>query len=272
MHQKQDSSILDKFQKLVEIMAQLRSENGCPWDKEQTHESLRQYLLEEAHEVLEAIDQKDSAALEEELGDVLLQVVFHAQIAAESQTFDINGVIDAISEKLVRRHPNVFGDAKIETAKEQMVNWEKLKRAEGKTSAIAGVPKALSLLLRAYRVQQKAAAVGFDWPESEPVWEKIREEILELREAAANGKPDQIEEEFGDLLFSLVNMSRFLAVNPEDALRQAIEKFSARFNKLESEFSATSRELSKASLEEMDAVWERIKQQEKSNDLQSRPD
>lgn len=249
----------DKFRNLVVLMARLRGKDGCPWDKEQTHQSLRQYLLEEAHEVLEAIDENNDQALKEELGDLLLQVIFHAQIASENGRFDIAGVIDAISEKLIRRHPNVFGDVKINSAQEQIINWEKLKKQEGKTSALDGVPKALSSLLRAYRIQQKAAAVGFDWPAVDPVWDKIREEIDELRQASENDQPDQLEEEFGDLLFSLVNVSRFLGVNPEDALRRTVEKFISRFNKLEEEFAREKKELRQASLEEMDAVWEEIK-------------
>lgn len=264
MLREENSGLAEKFQNLVAIMARLRAENGCPWDKEQTHQSLRQYLLEEAHEVLEAIDRQDDAALKEELGDLLLQVVFHAQIAAEGHRFDLAGMIDGISEKLIRRHPNVFGDVKISSAKEQVINWEKLKKQEGKTSALEGVPKALSSLLRAYRIQQKAAAVGFDWRAVAPVWDKIREEIAELREAAENGNPDHLEEEFGDLLFSLVNVSRFLEVNPEDALRRTIEKFITRFNKLENEFARQNKDLGKASLEEMDAVWEKIKLNEKA--------
>ncbi len=264
MPREENTEIAEKFQNLVRIMARLRGENGCPWDKEQSHQSLRQYLLEEAHEVLEAIDEQNDPALKEELGDLLLQVIFHAQIAAENDRFDIAGVIDAISEKLIRRHPNVFGDVKINSAKEQIINWENVKKQEGKNSALDGVPKALSALLRAYRIQQKAAAVGFDWPAVEPVWDKIREEIDELRQVLETGNPDQLEEEFGDLLFSLVNVSRFIGVNPEDAMRRAIEKFIARFNELEKEFNRENKELSKASLEEMDAVWEKIKVKEKS--------
>ena len=258
----EEKNSAEKFKDLVDIMARLRGENGCPWDREQTHQSLRQYLLEEAHEVLEAIDARDDAAMKEELGDLLLQVVFHAQISAEQERFDISAIVDAIREKLIRRHPNVFGDVKINSAKEQTINWEKLKKHEGKTSTLEGVPKALSSLLRAYRIQQKAAAVGFDWPAAEPVWDKIREEIDELRQAADSGNPDQLEEEFGDLLFSLVNVSRFLEVNPEDAMRRAIEKFVARFSQLEKEFAGQNRELNEATLEEMDAVWEKIKGKE----------
>jgi len=165
----QTSKIGGKFESLVQIMTQLRDDQGCPWDKEQTHQSLTKYLLEEAYEVLESIDENNDEALKEELGDLLLQVVFHAQIASEKNTFDITEVIDAITDKLVRRHPNVFGDVKINTAEEQSINWEKLKKQEGKESTLDGVPKALSALLRAQRLQQKASTAGFDWPVEEPV-------------------------------------------------------------------------------------------------------
>ncbi len=251
------------FTGLVHIMAKLRGDDGCPWDKEQTHQSLRQYLLEEAHEVLDALDSGDMSHLREELGDLLLQVVFHAQLASEAGTFDISDVIKAISDKLIRRHPNVFGDAKISSAEEQSVNWEKIKKLEGKSSTIEGVPKSLSGLLRAWRIQQKAATVGFDWPSEEPVWAKIREELSEFETACVNSDPDEIEDEFGDLLFALVNLSRFIQVNPEDALRRTTEKFIRRFQLVERHFEENGG-LEGASLEEMDRVWEQIKQDEKS--------
>ncbi|NIV96828.1 nucleoside triphosphate pyrophosphohydrolase [candidate division KSB1 bacterium] len=253
----------NKFQNLIKIMARLRGKDGCPWDKEQTHQSLRQYLLEETFEVLESIDQNDFAALKEELGDLLLQIVFHAQIASEDDRFDINEVIDSIAEKLIRRHPNVFGDVQINSAKEQSINWEKLKKGEGKESVLDGVPKALSALLRAYRLQKKAAAVGFDWPAAAPVWDKIHEEISEFKAVAKTQNQEQIEEEFGDLLFSLVNMSRFIDINPEDALRKATEKFIGRFRKIEEEYAAQDKDMRESSLKELDLVWEKIKAAEK---------
>ncbi len=252
-----------KFSRLLEIMALLRSEQGCPWDREQTHESLRQHLLEEAYEVIEAIDEGRYQDLAEELGDLLLQVVFHAQIAAEANNFTMDDVIETITEKLLRRHPHVFGDAVIKTAAEQIVHWEKNKvHKEGKTSAIDGVPRELPALVRAYRIQNKAAAVGFDWPEATPVWDKIREELNELQQAVEGASPDKIEDELGDLLFSIVNVSRFLKTNPEDALRRTIEKFSRRFKQVEATFAAQGRSLSGATLEEMDAVWEKVKKEE----------
>ena len=250
------------FEKLVNIMSTLRGPNGCPWDKEQTHHSLRQYLIEEAYEVLEALDEDNPSELCNELGDLLLQVVFHAQIASETDRFSIADVIEAITEKLIRRHPNVFGDVKIETAEEQSINWEKIKKSEGKKSAIDGVPKAMSSLLRAGRIQQKAATVGFDWPDIKPVIAKIKEELGELNEAITEKDKDHIEDEFGDLLFAMVNLSRFLEINPENALRQTIDKFSTRFQKVEAHFEAKGQSMNEKSLEEMDAVWDKIKLEE----------
>lgn len=262
MSKKNSENPGQKFQDLVNIMAKLRGPDGCPWDKEQTHETLRQYLLEETYEVLEALDQKNHKNLKEELGDLLLQVLFHAQIASEEDNFNISDVIKAISDKLIRRHPNVFGNLKISSAKEQSVNWEKLKKKEGKSSTIDGVPKTLSALLRAWRIQQKAATVGFDWPNEEPVWEKIHEEIEELKNVSENGTKERLEDEFGDLVFSLVNISRFIGVNPEDALRKSTEKFSERFKQMETHFQSNKKSLSGATLKEMDAVWEEIKKGE----------
>ena len=254
---------LEKFERLIEIMAMLRSESGCPWDQEQTHKSLRQHLLEEAYEVIDAIDNNDYDELAGELGDLLLQVVFHAQMAAEAGYFTIDDVIEKINEKLVRRHPHVFGDEVINTSAEQTIAWEKSKlHKEGKKSAIDGVPKQLPALLRAYRMQGKAAAVGFDWPEVEPVWEKLNEEVDELKEAIHFGDPDKVEDELGDLLFTIVNMSRFLRVNPEDALRSTIEKFERRFKRVEGELKKRGRTMSDSDLLEMDAIWNQIKSEE----------
>jgi MazG family protein len=251
-----------KFEKLVDIMAELRGKDGCPWDKEQTHESLRQFLLEESYEVLESIDRKNWAELKEELGDLLLQIIFHGLIASEDREFDISDVIDSITEKLVRRHPHVFGEVQIHSAEEQSIHWEQLKMREGKNSVLDGVPKALSALLRAQRIQQKASSVGFDWPTEEPVWDKIQEEIEELKVASEANDKGRVEEEFGDLIFSLVNVSRFIGVNPEDALRKTTEKFIDRFNKIEKELALQGKNMNQASLEEMDVIWEKIKSEE----------
>ena len=262
MNNKKRTNTETEFTRLVEIMAKLRGEQGCPWDKEQTHKSLRQYLLEETYEVLELIDAGDYEGLRHELGDLLLQVIFHAQIASENKLFDIKDVLIRINEKLIHRHPNVFGNAIINNAEEQIINWEKMKKKEGKKSVLDGVPKELSALLRAHRIQAKAATVGFDWQNVEQVWQKVEEEMKEFKQAIHHQNSDNIEEEFGDLLFSLVNLSRFIHVNPEDALRKTIDKFIRRFRKIENYFSQQGKTLSEVSLQEMDSKWEEIKQQE----------
>ncbi|MDZ7386330.1 MAG: nucleoside triphosphate pyrophosphohydrolase [candidate division KSB1 bacterium] len=249
----------NQFERLVALMATLRGEKGCPWDREQTHRSLRQYLLEEAYEVLEAIDQERYDDMKEELGDLLLQVVFHAQIAAEQGRFTIADVVQGINDKLVRRHPHVFGDAQIHTAEEQTVHWENVKQGEGKESVVDGVPRELSALLRAHRVQSKAATVGFDWQDASQVWPKVEEELAELRRACQLGDQKKVEEELGDVLFSLVNLSRFIHVNPEDALRGTVDKFIRRFKQVERELKARGRSLQEATLQEMDEIWERVK-------------
>ncbi len=251
------------FERLVEIMALLRSDNGCPWDREQDHKSIRQHLLEEAYEVIETIDEEKYDELPAELGDLLLQVIFHAQIAAEANRFNIYDVIENINEKLVRRHPHIFGDETVESAEEQVSLWEQTKvKKEGKKSAIDGVPNQLPALVRAYRIQNKAAAVGFDWHSIEPVWSKVAEEIKELEEVVEEGNKDRIEDELGDMLFSIVNVSRFLKVNPEDALRRAINKFDNRFRKVEADFKERGVTLLDSTLEEMDAVWDKVKEEE----------
>jgi len=257
---KNETNIKEKFIRLVKIMDKLRSETGCPWDREQTHESLRQFLLEEAYEVLELIDAGQYSDLQNELGDLLLQVIFHSQIAEEEGLFNIENVLLNINEKLINRHPNVFGNVIINNAQEQIVNWEKMKQKEGKKSVIDGVPKELSALLRAHRIQAKAATVGFDWQNAQQVWQKVEEEIGEFKEALNNSNPDAIEEEFGDILFSLVNLSRFIKVNPEDALRRTINKFADRFKKVETEMARQEKTLADSTLEEMDAIWEKVKQ------------
>ncbi|MBN1894174.1 nucleoside triphosphate pyrophosphohydrolase [bacterium] len=243
-------------------MSRLRGPDGCPWDKEQTHDSLKPYLLEEAYEVLEAVDRRDFDGLREELGDMLLQSVFHAQLASEAGLFNIQDVLKTLNEKLVRRHPHVFGEAVITGSDEQVRHWEKIKKSEGKKSALDGVPVTAPSLLRAHRTQQKAAAVGFDWPEASPVWDKIREELDELKEAVSAGKQDAVEEELGDLLFAVVNLSRFLHVHPEDALRRSVDKFRRRFRAVEAEMESAGRDMRKTPLAELDAVWDRIKREE----------
>lgn len=273
------------FSKLVELMATLRAPNGCPWDRKQTHESLKPYLLEETYEVLETIDQRDAAKLREELGDVLLQVLFHSQIAAEAGTFTVDDVLELLATKLIRRHPHVFGDGDktaTPTNGEQVLSqWEEIKRAEraaagGTRSALDGVPKTLPALLRAYQTQARAARVGFDWPHNksglEQIFGKVAEEMAELREAVSDsqttGEPTSsqtaghgnIEAELGDILFSLVNLARFLKVNPEEALRGSTNRFIDRFHLVEAQAAEQGRSLPDMTLPEMDALWERAKQ------------
>ena len=269
----------ERFSKLIDLMATLRAPNGCPWDRKQTHESLKPYLLEEAYEVLETIDHRDNAKLKEELGDVLLQVIFHSQIASESDTFTIDDVVDHLAAKLVRRHPHVFGDpdaATKPTNGEQVLSqWEEIKRAErqaagGAQSALDGVPKALPALLRAYQVQARASRVGFDWSHDATgladVFKKIAEEIGELQAAlaAAAAAPsasnqNEVAGELGDLLFSLVNLARFLKVNPEDALRLSTNRFVDRFVLVESQAAKQQRPLSGMTASELDGLWENAK-------------
>lgn len=252
------------FTDLMEIMARLRGENGCPWDRDQTHESIKPYLVEEAYEVLEAIDEQDLAKLKEELGDLMLQIVFHARMAEDAGAFSMQDVLTAINEKLLRRHPHVFGELKAETAQEVLFNWEQIKQAErrklnDRASVLDGVPRELPALLRAHRLQEKASRVGFDWTEAQEVFRKVEEELAELQAAMDGRETDRVEAELGDLLFALVNLSRFLAVNPEEALRKTIARFIARFRYIEEELSRRGRSLRQATLEEMDALWAEAK-------------
>ncbi len=254
------------FEELVEIMARLRGENGCPWDREQTSESIKPYLIEETYEVLEAIDEQDPEKLREELGDLILQIVFHARMAEEVRAFTIAEVLAGINDKLIRRHPHVFGDVKADTAQEVLFNWEQIKKqerqnAKGKASILDGVPRELPALLRAHRLQEKASRVGFDWKEAREVFQKVEEELAELRAAIQEERSDRMEAELGDLLFSLVNLSRFLAVNPEEALRKTIARFIARFRYIEEELAGRGKSLRHATLQEMDALWAEAKAQ-----------
>jgi tetrapyrrole methylase family protein/MazG family protein len=250
------------FERLVQVMARLRAPGGCPWDREQTRESLKAFLIEEAYEVLEALDRGGSEALQEELGDLLLQVVFHAQIAAELGEFTMKEVLAGVTDKLIRRHPHVFGEGRAETAAEVLSTWERLKQAERggpkEVSALTGVPKTLPALLRAQRLQDKAARVGFDWGETAQVLEKVEEEFAELKVAMGQGA-EATEAELGDLLFSLVNLARFHNLNAEEALRKCIEKFTRRFRHIETVIAERGKSLMESSLEEMDALWEEAK-------------
>ena len=256
---------MNNFQKLVDIMTLLRSNYGCPWDKVQTSESIKPYLIDETYEVIEAIDEKDPVKMKEELGDLLLQVVFHAQIAKDRGEFDINDVIDKISDKMVSRHPHVFGDAKFETPEEVTKQWQDRKREEGKLkdSALEGVPKELPSLLRAHRLQSRAAKVGFDWAKVEDVFGKLDEELEEFKEALEKKDKKEMEDELGDIFFVLVNISRFVGVNAEEALRKTISKFISRFRYIEMTAADEGRQLSDMTLEEMDALWNEAKKGEK---------
>lgn len=257
-----DKLLAEKFIEFVNIVKRLRVE--CPWDKEQTHESLRRCLLEESYEVLEAIDNNDMTELRKELGDLMLQVVFHGIMGEESSSFDLVNVLEAETEKLISRHPHVFGDTKVSGSDEVKTNWEKLKQKEGRISVLDGVPKELPALFRAYRVQEKAAKVGFDWKDVKPVYDKILEEISELKEnIEKSASQENIEDEFGDVLFSIVNYARFIKINPEDALRKTIEKFIFRFQKIEDYARENNLVLDEMTLEEMDEVWVRVKNNNK---------
>jgi len=247
----------EEFSRFVEVTKRLRKE--CPWDREQTHASIRQSLIEEAYEVVETIDGSDWGELRKELGDLLLHVVFHANIAEEQGEFTLAEVIDGISEKLIRRHPHVYGTAKVDGAAAVAENWEKLKMHEGRLSLLDGVPKELPALLRAHRLTERASKVGFDWENKEDAWKKVDEEMGELHRAIEAGDQEQVEQEFGDLLFGLVNYSRFLAVNPELALRGTVEKFIRRFQYIERELRARGKDIHTSTLAEMDALWNEAK-------------
>ncbi|WP_124726318.1 nucleoside triphosphate pyrophosphohydrolase [Staphylospora marina] len=259
-----DRNLYGRFEFLEGIIRTLRGPDGCPWDRKQTHESLRPYLLEEAHEFLEAVAEDDPEAMADELGDILLQVMLHAQIASESGDFDIHEVIGRLSDKMIRRHPHVFGEGKAETAEEVKANWERIKRqergGEAEPGILSGIPKGLPALSLAHALQKKAAKVGFDWDRVEEVFGKIYEELDELQRAE-NGKA--IEDEFGDLLFAVVNLSRFLKVDPELALLGACRKFRRRFGHIEQRARESGRRLQEMSLEEMDQWWNEAKQSEK---------
>ncbi len=246
-----------RLEELVDVVERLRSPQGCPWDREQTHTTLRSAMLEEAYEVLEAVDQGSMVKLREELGDVLLQVVMQARIAEESGAFDLGMVADSVRQKLVRRHPHVFGDVAVSGADEVVRNWEALKAQEyARESALDGVLRSLPALQWAWSLQRRAAGVGFDWPEVDGVLEKVGEELAELRRAPT---PEETEAEFGDLLFTLVNVARRMGLNPEDALRAATGRFETRFRLMERAAQAEGRRLSGMSLEELNRRWEEAK-------------
>ena len=279
----------ERFHHLVNLMAALRAPDGCPWDRKQTHESLKPYLLEETYEVLEILDRQDRAKLPEELGDVLLQVLFHSQIASEAGSFTIDDVLEQLADKLIRRHPHVFGNGAADptptNADQVLARWEEIKRTERQAfgrpdSVLDGVPQTLPALLRAYQIQARASRVGFDWTHDakgfDQVLGKIEEEIQELRIAirapvsnqtapdagATTARQAQIVAEFGDVVFSLVNLARFIKVNPEDALRQAANRFVERFHFIEAQAAALGRKVGELSFAEMDRLWDEAKKQD----------
>jgi MazG family protein len=246
---------LEEFEKLVEIMKRLRKE--CPWDRAQTPESLRQYIMEEAYETIETIDNKNWSELKKELGDLLLQIVFQAEIAEEENRFTLESIIQHINEKLIERHPHVFGEIKVNNADEVKDNWERIKvEKENRKSILDGLPKIMSSLLLAQRIQDKASQVGFDWENPKDVIKKIKEEITELENSH---RQNEVEAEMGDLIFSMVNLSRFYKINAEDALRQTITKFIKRFQYIEKRLSEQNHSVQDASLEEMGVLWEESK-------------
>ena len=245
------------FDQLINIVAKLRSPGGCPWDREQTRESLKPFLVEEFYELLDALNEDSPEAVKEELGDLLFQIVFQSQLSSEEGRFSINDVVQGISEKLVRRHPHVFGGRQLKTPEEVAERWQEYKKNEGKiySSAIDGVPKSMPALLRASEIQKKATKVGFDWSRIEDVFAKFEEEIKELKEALGRKEYREIEEELGDIFFVLVRIANFLNVNPENSLIRTINKFSQRFAHIEQEAQRQGRKLNDMTLEEMDILW-----------------
>ena len=247
------------FSRLLTIMDELREQ--CPWDKKQTYDSLRYLTIEEMYELSDAILDKDMNEIKKELGDVLLHIVFYARIASETNNFDIADVIHSVCDKLVHRHPHIYGDVKVADEKEVKANWEKLKLKEGNKSVLEGVPKSLPAIVKAFRIQEKVRGIGFDWDNKTQVWEKVLEEIEELKVEIKKGDNDRIESEFGDVLFALTNYSRFIDVNPEDALERTNKRFIKRFQIMEKEIKEKGLDLADMTLTEMDVYWEKAKLQ-----------
>ena len=259
------------FEELVALLARLRAPDGCPWDREQTSKSLRTYLVEETYEVLDAIERDDPQALRDELGDLLLQILFHAQMAGEQSRFSIEDVVSGLHDKLIRRHPHVFGTAEANSAEQVVANWEALKAAERRAhspasaeggSALSGVPASFPALLEAYQVSRRAAQVGFEWERFEDLLDKLTEEVGELRRARASGDKEWLEDEVGDLLFVVVNIARYLGYDPEPALRRTNRRFRERFAQVEAELAKASRRPQDATPEELNDLWELVKSRE----------
>lgn len=249
----------ERFERLLHIMDELREQ--CPWDKKQTIETLRPLTIEEMYELADAVVEQDWKGIREEIGDLLLHMAFYARIGREEQQFTMDEVIDQICEKLISRHPHIYGDVQVADEEEVKANWEKLKLKEGKTSVLAGVPNGLPAMVKAWRMQEKARKIGFEWEHKADVWKKVEEETAELKEAETLGVQEKVEEEFGDLLFSLVNYARFLQVDPELALERTNRKFKSRFMQMEVMAKDRNLSLENMSLQEMDALWNEIKKQ-----------
>ena len=248
---------LAAFNRLLDIMDELREK--CPWDKKQTLESLRNLTIEEVYELGDAIIENDLTEIKKELGDVLLHIVFYAKIGSEKQAFDIADVANAISDKLISRHPHIYGDVVAENEEQVLQNWEKLKLKEGNESVLGGVPKSLPAMVKANRIQEKARGVGFDWDNADQVWEKVQEEIIEFKDEVKANDQEKMEAEFGDVLFSLINYARFVNINPENALEKTNVKFIKRFQYLEQQAKLDGKKLEDMSLEEMDVYWNKAK-------------
>ncbi|OGQ05339.1 MAG: nucleoside triphosphate pyrophosphohydrolase [Deltaproteobacteria bacterium RIFCSPLOWO2_01_44_7] len=252
----------EKFEKLAEILATLRGPNGCPWDKEQTYKDINPYLLEESHEVVEAIDNNDFESLKEELGDLLVHILFHCQLAKEENKFTAVDVINSACEKLIRRHPHVFGGDKAKTTQEVLVNWEKIKQQENKDkrkSILDGLPKTIPALLKAFRLGEKSSRVGFDWEDQKGIWNKVKEEMEELEQALATKNSEQIEQEYGDLLLTLANLARFLKLDPETSLRKACDRFTKRFQWIEETSKQQNQTLQNLTAAQWDELWNKAK-------------
>jgi len=256
------SQTSDAFLRLVKIMDELREQ--CPWDKKQTIQSLRHLTIEETYELADAITENDWKGIKEELGDMLLHIVFYAKIGKEEKQFELDEVINGICDKLISRHPHIYGDVKVENEADVKRNWEKLKLKEGKKSVLGGVPKSLPAMVKAMRLQEKAKQVGFEWENKDQVWDKVEEEIGELKNAMNTGVQEQIEDEFGDVIFSLINYARFLQLDAENALERTNKKFISRFTQMEEEAMKQNKNLHDMTLEEMDAIWNAMKLQKPS--------
>lgn len=253
------NTISDSFLRLVGIMDDLREK--CPWDKKQTIATLRQLTIEETFELADAITEEDWKGIKEELGDLMLHLLFYAKIGSEQQQFTLTEMLDGIADKLIRRHPHIYGEVTVNNEEDVKRNWEKLKLQEGKASVLSGVPRSLPAMVKAMRLQEKAKQVGFEWDNKEQVWEKVEEEMKELQEAVQHNDQSHIEEEFGDLIFSLINYARFLQTDAENSLERTNKKFISRFNAMEQLAAQQGKSLHDMTLEEMDALWNTIKKQ-----------